>query len=316
MIFQQGVEALAEQASLDPLSNWFQTIIKQVYRAGGKTGLRIADILNGTWLGHPLHPALTDIPVGAWTAASILDMLNILTGSRTLGACADTTTAIGTAVGVVTVLAGLTEGQHPSGQARRISAIHGLTNIGVTLVQGISLAARALGNRRTGQALSALAYGSVIVSSYLGGELLDKFGVGVNHAAQEKVPEGWVPVMAKADLPENELRQVDVNGSPVLLVRRGDKIYALHAICTHLGGPLPRGLLVGNTVQCPWHGSRFDLSDGHVVQGPASFPERCLATRIRNGQIEVGPGAGLGRCEQARAAAGQLEPAMAAAARL
>ena len=102
--------------------------------------------------------------------------------------------------------------------------------------------------------------------------------------------------MAEADLPENQPRRVEVNGVPILLVRQGDRIYAMHETCTHMGGPLSQGAVVDGAVQCPWHASRFGLDDGHIVAGPAAFAERCLATRVRNGQIEVGPGARLGRC--------------------
>jgi nitrite reductase/ring-hydroxylating ferredoxin subunit len=77
------------------------------------------------------------------------------------------------------------------------------------------------------------------------------------------------------------------NGTPILLVRRGSQIYDLAETCSHLGGPLSEGKLDGDIIQYPWHGSRFFIRDGHVVDGPAVHPQPCLEARIQNGQVEV-----------------------------
>jgi nitrite reductase/ring-hydroxylating ferredoxin subunit len=83
------------------------------------------------------------------------------------------------------------------------------------------------------------------------------------------------------------LKRVLYKETPLLLVRRGGEVYALAETCAHLGGPLAEGKLVGNTVVCPWHASRFELESGRVVNGPSAFPQPCLQTRTRNGKIEV-----------------------------
>jgi nitrite reductase/ring-hydroxylating ferredoxin subunit/uncharacterized membrane protein len=315
VIFQQGIDILARRGELDAPSRWLQAIIRRTYKQAGARGERVENALYGTEIGHPLHPALTDVAIGAWTAAFVFDLLDGLSQRRAFARCADGAVAIGLFGGVASVFSGLTDWQHTASQPRRIGLVHGLGNISAVLLQTASLALRALGARDTGRALSGLAYGTILVTAYLGGELVEKYRIGVNRAPVEAVPERFVPVMAEPDLPENELRQVDVDGTPVLLVRRGERIYAMHATCTHLGGPLAQGAIVDGGVQCPWHGSRFALSDGHVVRGPASFPERCLATRVRNGQIEVGPGAGLGRCRHEAVPAPAREMAGRAAAR-
>lgn len=82
---------------------------------------------------------------------------------------------------------------------------------------------------------------------------------------------------------------MDVGGVPVLLARsqRGE-VCALANTCTHLGGPLAEGSRVGDTVACPWHGSRFDLRTGAVVRGPAVFVQPRLEVRVRDDRIEVG----------------------------
>ena len=296
MIFQQGVDVLARAEPLDRQADGLQGWVRRAYRAAGRIGSRVANALYGTWLGHPFHPAVTDIVVGTWTATEVLDALDALSGRHVFARCADASLLTGIGAASVAVLSGLTEWQHTRAHPRRVGLVHAIANISITLLQGTSLALRLLGARRAGRALSGLSYGVLIASSYLGGEMVGKYRIGVNHAPVGQVPRQFLPVMAERDLAENELRRVDAGGVPVLLVRQGERIYAMHATCTHLGGPLPQGTLVDGAIQCPWHGSRFDLETGRVVRGPASFPEQCLATRVRDGQIEVGPPTGLGRC--------------------
>ncbi len=101
------------------------------------------------------------------------------------------------------------------------------------------------------------------------------------------MPASFVPVLAEIELPEGQMKKVEVKGVPVLLVRRGGEINALAETCSHLGGPLSEGKLDGDIVQCPWHGSRFSVKDGSVVDGPATFSQPCLETRVSNGQIEM-----------------------------
>ena len=92
-----------------------------------------------------------------------------------------------------------------------------------------------------------------------------------------------------AELRGDELRQVEVDGVPVLLARtRAGEVCALASTCTHLGGPLAEGSREGDTVTCPWHGSRFDLRTGAVVEGPAVFVQPRLEARVRDDRIEVG----------------------------
>ena len=87
--------------------------------------------------------------------------------------------------------------------------------------------------------------------------------------------------------PEGEPRRVEADGTAVLLVRQGENLYALAETCAHMGGPLSEGKLEDGCVICPWHGSRFALDDGRVLDGPSTFPQPRLETRVRDGQIEV-----------------------------
>jgi nitrite reductase/ring-hydroxylating ferredoxin subunit len=126
-----------------------------------------------------------------------------------------------------------------------------------------------------------------LFSAYLGGHLVFQHKIGVDHAKDDTGPEDFVPVLPVTELVEGRLRRAEVRGTPILLVRRGEQIFALAETCAHLGGPLSEGWLVEDTVVCPWHQSRYRLSDGHVVDGPSTYDQPCLQARVRNGQVEV-----------------------------
>jgi nitrite reductase/ring-hydroxylating ferredoxin subunit len=135
--------------------------------------------------------------------------------------------------------------------------------------------------------LGLAGYGAMLLSAYLGGQMVYDHKVGVKREAQAEPPEKFTRVMAVKDLPEDTPTRADADGLPILLVRRGDQVYALAETCTHLGGPLSEGTLEGDSVICPWHGSRFRLSDGQPLDGPSPFSQTCFEARIRSGGIEV-----------------------------
>jgi nitrite reductase/ring-hydroxylating ferredoxin subunit len=165
-------------------------------------------------------------------------------------------------------------------------------------VVGLSLATASLAYRHTGRrglarGLSGLGYATSSVAAHLGGKLSFGLGIRVNRTMGEVVPKSFVAVLDEGELRGEELRRVDVDGVPVLLARsREGEVCALANTCTHLGGPLAEGSREGDTVICPWHGSRFDIRTGAVVEGPAVFEQPHLETRVREGKIEIGvPGA-------------------------
>jgi nitrite reductase/ring-hydroxylating ferredoxin subunit/uncharacterized membrane protein len=281
------VEALGQQGWLEPVANTLQQAIGGAFGAAGPNGLAAKDFLHGVWLGHPLHPALTDVPLGAWTVALALDALEGLSGRDELGPGADAAVAVGLAGAVGAAATGLTDWHATDDPARRVGLVHGLLNTGAALLYTASLLNRRGGDRAAGRGYAALGYAVAAASAYLGGDLVFQQRIGVDHAADAQPPQEWTPVCAATDLPADTPRGVEVNGQPIVLVRRDTVVYALHGVCSHLGGPLAEGHVEGDGLVCPWHGSRFALADGSVLNGPATFPEPCLQTRVRNGQIEV-----------------------------
>src|SRR5207249_3978636 len=182
---------------------------------------------------------------------------------------------------------GLTDWSDLYGSDRRTGFVHGALNIGITGLYIASLVSRLRGQRNTGIVLSTTGYLISLLSAYLGGELVFAKGVGVNHVAWEGGSDDFVEVMNIADLEEGKLARVDAAGIPAVLLKQGPNIYAIGATCSHMGGPLDEGTCENGVVTCPWHGSRFRMSNGSVVNGPAVYAEPTFAVRIRNGKIEL-----------------------------
>lgn len=241
----------------------------------------VRDVLDGVWLGNPLHPALTDVPIGAWSAAFLLD----LAGSR----AADGALAVGILGAVPAALTGLNDWSHLRGEERRIGTAHALLNTTGLTLNLVSLGARRRGWRGLGRLLSMLAYGGSLAAAHLGGELSFGLGVRVNRTAFETPRERYAPVCEESALEGGKLVGVGLEGEAVLVARSEEtgEVCAIAATCSHLGGPLPEGRREGDVVICPWHGSRFDLCGGDVLGGPAVYPQPRYEARIRSGKVEI-----------------------------
>lgn len=284
---EQLVRTLGDQESLDALATPLQEAIRSLFASAGAAGREAKDFLHGKALGHPLHPALIELPVGAWTLAAILDALEVA-GLRREDRFADTAIKIGLVGAVGAAVAGATDWSETDGRAKRIGLAHGVMNLAATGLYVLSLPLRRR-SRSKGIALSMTAFGLAMSSAYLGGHLTYGEQIGVDHTAtaEQGTPKEFVGVLDAGELAENKPAKVTAEGVAIVLVKQGDAIYALRDACTHLGGPLSEGTIEDDSIRCPWHGSRFCLKDGRVLDGPAVFPERVFEVRVREGRIEV-----------------------------
>jgi nitrite reductase/ring-hydroxylating ferredoxin subunit/uncharacterized membrane protein len=286
-VSEELFNAIGRQEWLDMVAEPLQ---QGIHDAFGEKGKGIKDVLHGTWLGHPLHPVLTDIPVGAWTVAAVLDVVETATGTQVASKGADAAVAIGLAGALGAAVTGLTDWSETYDRPRRIGLTHGLLNIVATSLYATSLAMRLRGkDRATAIKLAHLGYAISGFSAYLGGHLVFGEQIGVDHTATADAtkPEQYTRVLAEADLGEATPKRVLAEGVAIVLVKQRGRIHALTDTCPHLGGPLSEGKLVGDAIQCPWHQSELALEDGHVVCGPTTFPARSFDVRVRDGQIEV-----------------------------
>jgi nitrite reductase/ring-hydroxylating ferredoxin subunit/uncharacterized membrane protein len=280
------VEVVRQQNWLEPIAERLQPAVAAALdNSIGATG---AKILHGTWLGHPLHVVLTDVPLGSWTAAAVFDLLDSTNGNRNARRAADSAITVGLFAAALTAITGLADwSKIGGGESRRIGLAHGLLNVTATACYLTSLRLRRNHSRRAGRQFAFLGLMVSGLSAYLGGHLVYKNRLGIDHSADHSPPETFIPVLAEAALAENELKRVNASGMPVLLVRKGQRIYAIAETCAHLGGPLSEGKLEGTSVRCPWHGSSFSLEDGRVLEGPSVHAQPVLEVRTRDGQIEV-----------------------------
>jgi nitrite reductase/ring-hydroxylating ferredoxin subunit len=281
------LNVIDRQDFLEQASEAIQPAVTKAFEAAGPAGQEVKNFLHGTWLGHPLHPALTDVPVGAWTAALALDAVETISGRKGLAAGADAAIAVGLVGALGSAVTGLTDWSATNGRARKVGLLHGLLNAGATVLYTTSLVMRRRKNRSAGLGLAMLGYATASAAAYLGGHLVYGEQVGVDHTAAQEMPKEFVAMLDESELGEGELKKVEAEGVPVLLVRRNGEIHAIAHTCSHMGGPLSEGKLEGDVVQCPWHGSRFNVADGSVVDGPATFPQPCFEVRVRDGKIEV-----------------------------
>ncbi|HEV2147992.1 MAG TPA: Rieske (2Fe-2S) protein [Longimicrobiaceae bacterium] len=254
---------------------------------GGEPARNAADLLHGTWLGHPLHPMLTDVTIGAWLFGGMFDLMGLRKGDEASRVAGDRLAAIGTLSAIPTAVTGLADFSTVQKPAASTATVHAALNAVSVALYGLSLRDRRRGRRRRGLLLSGSAIALSSAAAWLGGHLVYAHKVGVDHAERFSGPDEWKPVLDAAELPEGTPRCAELDGKRVLLYREGLEIYAIGAVCSHAGGPLEEGDFDGHRVQCPWHQSVFDLRDGTVVHGPSTRPQSVFDARVRDGKVEV-----------------------------
>jgi nitrite reductase/ring-hydroxylating ferredoxin subunit/uncharacterized membrane protein len=263
------------------------TAVLAPFRERHQGNLALELLHGGRWIGHPLHPALSDLPVGLWTAAMVLDATGRGEEPRDGLDAAGMLSAAGILAAGATALTGVVDWTVSNDQDRRVGLFHGLVNTVALGLQAASLGTRMAGHRSTARALGAASLAVTGAAAYLGGHLVFTRGVMVNRVAWTTGPRRWARALPEADLPEDSPTAVEVEGRNVMLYRHRGTLYALDNICSHAGGLLSRGPVADLTVTCPLHGSRFALAGGCVIRGPAHQPQPVLPTRIRNDWIEV-----------------------------
>ncbi|MDP9070185.1 MAG: Rieske 2Fe-2S domain-containing protein [Actinomycetota bacterium] len=244
----------------------------------------LKNLLNGVWLGHPAHPLLTDLPIGSWTSAAVLDVF----GGRRASPGADALIGFGVAAALPTVATGAADWvDYNEERVRRVGIVHATANSVALAFYTASLVARRRGRRATGVALSFVGLGAVAAGGYLGGHLAYRLASGVDRTTFDDGPHDWQDVLASASLVEGQPRRVDAAGVPVVLVAQQGGIRALHARCSHMGGPLDQGEVDDGCIRCPWHASTFRLGDGSVARAPATAPQPVFETRVLDGRVQV-----------------------------
>lgn len=277
---EQALERLERLAAVDPLAE------RLADRVQALTSDRdVKNVLSGTFSGHPLHPALSDVPLGFLHSAFLMELIPTRWAAR----AATTLLVCGLAASVPTAVTGLSDWSDTSGAARRVGVVHGGANGVALLFYGMALARRARGHAGAGRAWSLLGYGATLVGAFLGGHLAYRLGTGVAEHADRDFDAPWRPAAPLADLTDGSITRVTVDDRTVLLSRIDGEVHAIAGTCNHAGGPLADGHLdrERREVRCPWHGSCFDVRDGAVRRGPATAPQPAYDVRVLDEQVQV-----------------------------
>lgn len=254
------VEQLEATEAIDAVADPLQRAVSDLLPPGP-----VKDALSGTWLGHPLHPLLIAGPIGLWTSATLLDLL----GGRTSRDAARRLVGLGVLAAVPTAASGASDWADTVRSSKRVGLVHAAFNYAALGAFFGSWRARRKGKHSKGVGLALIGDACVAVSGYLGGHLSYSRGVGVDATVFDPGPAEWTPI--------------DETDTPILRTEQG----AIHAVCTHRGGPLDEGERIDGCVECPWHGSRFRLDDGSIERGPASQPQPWFEVREVAGRVEV-----------------------------
>ncbi|WP_240476856.1 DUF2231 domain-containing protein [Geminicoccus roseus] len=297
--FAAGADRLVARveraAVLDHVGYRIGNAIALPQRLAGRFAQPLRNALHGSWLGHPLHPLLATLPLGAWTVSVALDMTAALRrrGAWRFDQAADLNLWAGCLSAIGAALAGMIDWQSTHGRERRVGLVHAATNTAALGLFAGSIRLRRKERRQEARMLSALAWLVTLGGAYLGGHLVYRGKAGVDHADRGSEPRHFLPIFPLADLVEDRPQRVEVwdeharAAVGVALVLHQGEVHALGARCAHMGGPLAEGWIEQGGLVCPWHGSRFCLRSGRPLDGPATAPQPRYATRVRNGLVEI-----------------------------
>ncbi len=272
------VAQLEQIEALDEIGSKLEPVVKRLTRNDA-----VKRVLSGAPIGHRAHPMLTDVPIGCWTAATLVDVVAWRSGR----AASKRLVATGVLAAIPTALTGLSDWDDTHGETRRVGVAHLTANVTALVLETASWRSRSRGHHVRGALLGALGLGAMTVGGYLGGHLVFVARAGVDHEVPLVRDEEWHAVCRLDELGEGRPFAANVAGARIVLVREAGKVYALAAVCTHAGGPLDEGAVRGEFIECPWHGSRFCLADGEVERGPATTPQPAYETRVRGETVEV-----------------------------
>jgi nitrite reductase/ring-hydroxylating ferredoxin subunit/uncharacterized membrane protein len=236
----------------------------------------IQNFLNGSWLGHPVHAVVTDVPIGAMTVSIIADVI----GQPIV---ADASLVVGVLAMVVSAVTGAADYAEVDGTARNRATVHSAVMVVSLVLYVISLVIRSgsPADRLAPVVIALVAYLLLALGGAIGGDLVYLIGTHVNRHAWRGAGAKWIKLELGdlTDIPEGGPTKLKAGINELAVVREGDRILAVHAQCAHAGGPLAEGPLVGDAIECPWHGSRYRMADGHNVRGPAMYDQPAYDVR-------------------------------------
>jgi nitrite reductase/ring-hydroxylating ferredoxin subunit/uncharacterized membrane protein len=253
--------------------------------------------------GHPIHPALIPFPFAFLTGAVIFDVIGVTTGRASLWTTGAHLQVAGLLAGVLAAVPGLIDYIYtvpPESSGKKRATRHAIGNVTAIVLFAIAWFTR----RETLEPgaltilVEAVGAGILMYSGYLGGTLVTRNLISVDHRYAEagKWQEANVPTPHDAkivighadDLKPGQMKLLRANGRRLVLARTHEGYTVFDDRCTHRGGSLAGGVLIGRTVQCLWHGSQFDGCTGKVACGPAKQAIRAYSVEeSKDGRLSV-----------------------------
>jgi nitrite reductase/ring-hydroxylating ferredoxin subunit len=270
------IDRLESAAALDAPAKAIGSRIRSLIPAGA-----VKEAVSGTWLGHAVHPMLTDVVIGSFLSATLLDLV----GGDDDGRARRRLVAAGIAAYPPTALTGgndWADTEAADDGVRRAGLAHAATN-----AVALSLYAASLRSRRGGRLLRTAGAAALLTAGYVGGHLSFSRGVGPDQTVYDPGEQDWTAAGDLAALADGTPARMVAGDTPVLVLRRGDRIQAIHDRCSHRGCSLAEGEVDGEEIVCACHGSRFDLRDGAVRRGPATAPQPAFDVRVDAGRVMV-----------------------------
>lgn len=254
--------------------------------------------------GHPLHPMLIPFPFAFLAGAVAFDVLAWITRAPALWATGAHLTLAGVATGLLAAVPGLVDyalAVPPDSSAKRRATRHLLANASALVLFAAAWVVRAesVVDAHLGTlVLEASALALLGAGGWMGGTLVYRNQIAVDHryagagrwreiAISRAGGDGPVPIGRHDDLQVNQMKLVHLNGRRIVLARTEQGFAAFEDRCTHKGGSLADGALICGTVQCPWHGSQFDVASGRATAGPAEQPIETFGVREEGGELRI-----------------------------
>jgi nitrite reductase/ring-hydroxylating ferredoxin subunit len=267
----------AQAGWAEPFGDWLHGIVQRIF---GPIP-RVKDLLHGTWLGHPFHAASTDLPIGVLGVAVLFDGLGMAEAAAIAVAAA-------VALMLLSALSGLADYSDTDGLARQRATVHATIML-LALIAGAASLWLRLGRSSVElvpAALSAAGFGLLLLGAFVGGDVVYVLGNMVDRHAFRARSDRWAQLDVES-IPEGKPTKAKVGAQALVLVREGERILALHDVCSHAGCSLSTGKVVDGQIECPCHGSRYRLANGHVTRGPSVYDQPAYEIRKADGGWEA-----------------------------
>lgn len=250
---------------------------------------------------HPIHPMLVGFPIAFFTGTVFFDILCLVGGEGSFGATAHYLLTAGVIMSVATAVPGFIDFLYtvpPASSGKQRAATHGLLNLCMLALFTLALVFRG-GADSPGLLSFVLECAGLVVmgtAGWLGGTLVHRNQIGVDprYAFAGKWKEltasaknGIIDVGTGNDLKRDQMKLIRVGGRRIVLAKASDGFVAFDDRCTHRGGSLAGGAMICDTVQCPWHGSQFDVKTGAVKAGPADQKAATYRLEVIDGRIRI-----------------------------